>query len=369
MAENMKKKGLSKGLFIGLWSAAFAVLIGGTIAISSVASYYDSIITTFLGTIKTNNKGSVEGSSNLYELDEDYTVEKQTELCKQIAEEGIAMVKNDNSCLPLGKNKKVSVFGLAGANGASVGTGSGASASKSASIQASLEGAGIKVNEKLLNHYKSNSKAHGNGTAAGGGGDKGDWSLGKEASFPTDAALVATFDEYNDAAIFVVTRSGGEGGDLARSMGNHGGQDSEHYLELSPSEKETLLGIKNSGKFSKIILIVNSANAMELSFLQTGEYDIDACLIYSGLGANGLEAVGEIIAGDKQPSARIVDTYVQDNFSAPATQNMGDYRFVIDGKTEYVCEGDCHVCPQGSSHTLINDTDTGIEILGIISKQ
>lgn len=47
----------------------------------------------------------------------------------------------------------------------------------------------------------------------------------------------------------------------------------------------------------------------------------------------------------------------------------GKAKFVIDGKTEYVCEGDCHVCPQGSSHTLINDTDTGIEILGIISKQ
>lgn len=45
-----------------------------------------------------------------------------------------------------------------------------------------------------------------------------------------------------------------------------------------------------------------------------------------------MEQVGKLLAGDINPCGRTVDTFVYDNFSAPAMQNFGDFRFTRDGK-------------------------------------
>lgn len=328
----MDKKGMHKSVFIGSWTAVFAAVLAVMVLLTSVTSTYDSVITQFLGSvgggIKTSGDGA-EADPIYFKNDEDYSVQAQEALNRQIADEAVVLLRNEGGKLPITKSgAAVTLFGLAAAGGSSSGTGSGESASAGASLADSLTAAGFSVNGEVLEHYKNNSTAHGKGTAAGGGGDKGDWSLGKEADFPT-GALADTFAGYHDAAIFVVTRSGGEGGDLARTMDNHGGAHEESYLQLSPSEEATLKGIKDSGAFDMVVVLVNSANPMELGFLE--EYDVDACLWYAGLGANGLYSVGEILAGRVNPSGRMVDTYAYDNFSAPAMQNLGDYRFLFDG--------------------------------------
>lgn len=325
----MEKKGMNKFVFIGIWSAVFAVLLAIMIAVTCILQYYDSVVTQFLGSVG----GGVTIPDDIGDVDTQYygldypnaaaLKAKQDEFCRKMGEEAVVMLKNNNA-LPLAKGTKVSVFGMAGASGSSIGTGSGAATSAGASLQSSLTAAGLEVNEALLNHYSKNSTAHGNGTAAGGGSDKGDWSLGKEADF--NASLIG---DYTGAAIFVLSRSGGEGGDLARTMDNQGGSFADSYLSLSPSEKATLQGMKDSGKFSKIIVLVNTANAMELGELDG--YGVNAVLWYGGLGTTGLTAVGEILVADVNPSGRLVDTYVYDNFSAPAMQNFGDYRFKFNG--------------------------------------
>ena len=317
---------MKKSVFIGIWSGVFALLLALMITLTCVLSHYDSVVTDFLGSVGGNLSGG-SGDSQYYKADYDSPEalqKKEDELCLQIGREAVVLLKNDGT-LPLNEKAKVSVFGMAGASGASIGSGSGAAAGGGASLVDSLKAAGFSVNEDLVDYYAKNSTAHGKGTAAGGGADKGDWSLGKEADFPTSGAVASTLDEYNGAAIFVFHRNGGEGGDLARTMDNHGGQKGEHYLEPSPSEKATLQGIKNSGKFQKIIVLVNAANAMELGSLK--DYGVNAVLWYGGLGSTGLQAVGEILAGKTNPSGRLVDTYVYDNFSSPAMQNFGDYRF------------------------------------------
>ena len=332
----MEKKGIGKKTFIGVWTAVFAVLLAVIILLTSVLNRYDSVITQFLGSVgggitATDSEGT---DTQYFKLDDDYSTETQDALNKQIADEAVVLLRNEGGKLPITKpDPAVTVFGMAASGGTSSGTGSGESATTGASLVESLKAAGFAVNERVVEHYRNNSTAHGKGTAAGGGGDKGDWSLGKEADFPT-GDLAATFADYSDAAILVLNRSGGEGGDLARTMDNHGGAHDESYLQLSPSERATLKGIKDSGAFDMVIVLVNSANAMELGFLD--EYGVDACLWYAGLGTNGIASVGEILAGKVNPSGRLVDTYVYDNFSAPAMQNMGDYRFLFDGKlSEY----------------------------------
>lgn len=330
----MNNKGMKRSIFVGIWTAVFAVLIALMIIVTSITSFYDSVITSFLGSVGggvTIPEGAEDIDSQYFKMDYDSLDDlraAQAELCRQMGEESVVLLKNDGNALPLKSGAKVSVFGMAGASGSSIGTGSGASASAGDSLTSSLQAAGFEINEQLIAYYQNNSTAHGGGTAAGGGSDKGDWSLGKEADFPT-GSLADTFNDYGDAAIFVITRSGGEGGDLARTMDNQGGSYEDNYLSLTPSEKATLQGIKDSGKFGHTVLLVNTANAMELGGLEA--YGVDACLWYAGLGATGLAAVGEILAGTVNPSGRLVDTYVYDNFSAPAVQNFGDYRFTFNG--------------------------------------
>ncbi len=326
----MDKKGMRKSVFIGSWTAVFAVILAGMVLLTSITSTYDSVITQFLGSVGGGIKASESGADPIYfKNDEDYSLAAQDALNKQIADEAVVLLRNEGGKLPItSSNPAVTLFGMAATGGTASGTGSGESAAVGGTLADSLKAAGFFVNEQVLEHYQTNSTAHGKGTAAGGGGDTGDWSLGREADFPT-GVLADTFSSYPDAAIFVVARSGGEGGDLARTMDNHGGTHDQHYLQLSPSEEATLKGIKDSGAFDMIVVLVNSANPMELGFLE--KYGVDACLWYAGLGANGIYSVGEVLAGKANPSGRLVDTYVYDNFTAPATQNLGDYRFLFDG--------------------------------------
>lgn len=78
---------------------------------------------------------------------------------------------------------------------------------------------------------------------------------------------------YGDAAIVTLSRVGGEGADLAYGDVN--------YLALDDNEKEMLSNVaamKADGTVSKIIVLINSANALQVDFLKDNTYNVDACL-------------------------------------------------------------------------------------------
>ena len=79
--------------------------------------------------------------------------------------------------------------------------------------------------------------------------------------------------------------------------------------------------INDSGKFKKIIVLINSGNAMELGWLD--EYHVDACLWIGQPGQRGFEGVANILTGLANPSGKLVDTYAENSLSAPSTVNGG----------------------------------------------
>ena len=85
-----------------------------------------------------------------------------------------------------------------------------------------------------------------------------------------------------------------------------------------------MLPIKAQG-FGKVIVLVNSSNAMELGFLEDDA--IDAALWIGSLGATGFNAVGEILSGKVNPSGHLSDTYAYDLTSSPAYWNAGDFTY------------------------------------------
>lgn len=94
------------------------------------------------------------------------------------------------------------------------------------------------------------------------------------ADFYTDDLKNSWQDQYNDAAVVMLTRQASEDCDLVL-------EDSEgiSQLALHQDEKDLLNMLKEQkeqGVFKKIILLVNSNWAMELGDLD--DYDVDACL-------------------------------------------------------------------------------------------
>ena len=88
---------------------------------------------------------------NTYELREDRLL-----LAKKLAAEGIVLLKNDNSLLPLAKAAPIAVFGRAQLDTLIGGSGSGATSSDETTIIAEeFTKAGLFLEEKLETFYRN----------------------------------------------------------------------------------------------------------------------------------------------------------------------------------------------------------------------
>ena len=137
-----------------------------------------------------------------------------------------------------------------------------------------------------------------------------------EAPWSALSSAESSFAEYGDAAIVVLSRSGGEGADLP--SGENGTSDSwisgqegdGNYLALSAEEIEllqNLKALKDNGTFKNIIVLINSSNAIELDFLNPeicGEdYGIDAAMWIGDVGQTGINGVASCCPALSPPPA------------------------------------------------------------------
>ena len=271
----------------------------------------------------------------------DETSEQAKELCTQIAEEGIVLLKNEGSALPLASGSKVNVFGWSSTNPVYGGTGSGSlsDAYPTVSFLQGLEDAGIEYNKEITDFYSSWRSAR---PTVGMMGQ--DWTI-PEPQVDEYSDIYNSAKEFSDKAVLFIARSGGEGADLPASYDGtdtfaEGGMfgatgvrysdqaddrdASKSYLELSNREKALL--DKLAADYSEIIVIVNSANAMELTFVD--EYPSIKSVIYCpGTGQTGFDGLGEILAGTVNPSGKTADTFVKDLLTTPTANNFGDFDY------------------------------------------
>ncbi|MCQ2772359.1 MAG: glycoside hydrolase family 3 C-terminal domain-containing protein [Bacilli bacterium] len=278
--------------------------------------------------------------------------ESDKKIAERLTEEGCVLLKNQNSALPLSKNANVTILGHSSTNMLVCGTGSAdidatldvkkyPSALKSANGYLTIKDAleersGVKVNKAVWNTYKDwteketykTNPAKGDNSIRGGDGSvKGSYAVNEVpwATLTSQKGVVESFHDYNDAAIMVVSRLGGEMYDLPSSVDSQGNADetvngSGNSLELTIQEREVIKEAKK--QFGKVIVLINSANPLECDFLTEENSDVDAAMWIGYTGTVGLYGVADLLVGNSNPSGRLVDTYCNDNTTNPAMANF-----------------------------------------------
>ena len=313
-------------------TGVFALLFIVTMVGGPIANNYASIINMVLGTESTRVVGS-EGEI-YYQADYTSSADQAAAaeaLCEQIVANGATLLLNRNNALPLEQGAKISLFGTTAADFVYGGTGSGGmDTSTATNLREALEADGFAVNPTLWDFYATGAGSeYGLKTASGSLNnyifDNGEFFVNEvPQSVYTDAEWSSVAD-YGDAAIVVLGRICGEGADLPW----YGAGDGEgNILELSAEEKDLFQALsqrKASGEISKIIVLLNATNPIELDFLNPDicgvDYGIDACLWVGEVGQSGIHAIGDLLNGSVNPSGKLVDTYCYDNLTSPAIQN------------------------------------------------
>lgn len=320
MKLNLNKKQL---IFTSVWAAVSVVLIALLIWGNVFAASFDLILSDFFGRTGEHTTGLGDLTFVSDYATKDDALKAYTDLNKEIISEGTVLMYNDGG-LPLDKSSdQVSVFGMSSTLWMTLDR---IPSSKSATFANGLENYGFAVNGELRKFYNTSKHTKwGQGDPKGNGDGEGDWKIDEVPQAEYTDKVKASYKNYHDAAIIVISRGSGEGADLPRSMDRFGGDSDRHYLQLTKEEEDLFAAVEKEN-FGKVIVILHSAGAFQMDFLK--KYDVDAVLWVAGTGVGGIEALAPIIAGDVSPSGRLVDTYSYDNYSAPAMQNFGDSRFV-----------------------------------------
>ena len=262
----------------------------------------------------------------------DFKVKSQDEALKNAqditqltAEEGITLLKNEDNALPLAKRAKVTVLGYyAWHNNMSGGE-----------DPATTKGA-VSIAKGIQEKFDTNPQVNALYEDANTKGDFDD----------PDSKLNSVIDSFNvyDTAIVTLKRNSGEGND--QSMNAGASEQNRTGLTLKNSELKLL--DYASKHFKKVIVIVNSANTMELGFLDPNDPNMDSDMMYTDpynkskkydmskikgafwagcCGSQGGKAIANLLDGTSNPSGHLVDTYARDLTKDPTFKNFGSFKY------------------------------------------
>lgn len=262
----------------------------------------------------------------------DATVSKANELAKDVQSEAVTLLKNDDSNLPL-SGKKVNVFGWGSTNPVYGGTGSGSMSKqyKTVSLLDGMKQAGLKTNTELSKLYTDYRKDR-----PEVGMFAQDWTLPEVPAKQYSDKLASDAKDFSDEAVVVLTRVGGEGADLPTDMKAKGityknnskdyddFQKGESFLQLSKTERDMIDLVTSN--FKKVTLVYNGANTFQFDFLN--DYpQIQSVVWCPPAGQTGFSALGEVLAGETNPSGKTSDTFLKDLTKSVSYNNFGKFEY------------------------------------------
>lgn len=253
--------------------------------------------------------------------------ERSKQIAIEAESEGIVLLKNEDNCLPL-EGKKVNVFGAGSVCPLLGGAGSGAiTTDDPVTFYEALDEEGIEYNAELKSFYEKNC-----GTNEIPKTENTVMnnllqlmltkSSLKEPSMKKLGKVMKNAVEFSDTAVIVISRTSAESSDISRET-----------LRLSDVEKQ--LVEKVAASFKNVIVLFNTANIMEMGWLDEYESIKAAAMLWIP-GEYGLTAVARMLTGKVNPSGRLADTVAYHVDDHPSSESFGTYKYKGAANKYYV---------------------------------
>lgn len=263
--------------------------------------------------------------------------EEHIRLSKEAAKEGMVLLKNENSILPLARGSKVALFGKASFDYVKGGGGSGdVTVSYTRNLYEGLKEKAdyVTVFEELSAFYRENVKAqYAAGSVPG---------LTVEPEIP--AELFGKARAFTDTAVIAISRFSGEGWDRSvqssdqklmhvESMELY--ETAEKIFErgdfyLSRAEEAMVDMVKKA--FPKVILVMNVGGMVDSSWFMRDQAIQSVLMAWQG-GMEGGLAAAELLVGEGNPCGKLADTFagsLEDYPSSASFHESEDYVDYID---------------------------------------
>ena len=239
-------------------------------------------------------------------------------LSREVAREGIVLLKNQGETLPLMGKRSVALLGVASYDTQPGGSGSGYVYRKyKVTIADGLENAGYALDRDMKAVYQEHI-ASVKATLP----EETSWAIPTVPEMALAPARIRELASRNDVAVITLGRMAGEGGDRTCSEGD--------FL-LTKEEKQLLESVSAAfhAKGKKVVVILNMGSSIEMDGWQD---KADALLMAWMPGQEGGNAVADIISGAVNPSGRLPITLARKYEDIPASRNFG----VSDGEVNAV---------------------------------
>ena len=343
----MKRRKIN-ALAVGL-AATFASIVVITVAGGEIANAYRGTIDSVFG---TSSYVSVAGEGRFnkkYETIDDM-IKAAHDVAVKEGQQGTVLMKNDNGVLPLAASSKVALFGIgAYATFPYLSGDLKAGNNDAVDLETAFSNAGFAIDQTVANVYKTITNKHIAAQANPWTGEvtyavaydvapaasPGDMVQFQNNEIPASAlAGKAGVDanwtngiDSSATAFVVISRGAGEGNTYHPTLNATdylGNETNRTALALSEDELSVIDLAKS--KCSKVVVLINSGNNLELADISKGgAHEVDGIAYIGCINDYQLEGVVDVLAGKVNANGHLSDTFVVDNLrSIPASQNVGD---------------------------------------------
>ena len=350
------------------WSHVFRGVAGIFLAltilvsiVSQVAGMWAGKVNELLGIVDTTVERSGDPADYRFLSDFENAsdlIQAEIALNTRLAAEGSVVLKGT----PAISGTKVTLFGMRSGEKMQFGGSMGelTDASNIVTLADAMTANGFSVNPDFVQFYKDMAGDYAPGRASGGNIVSSYEDQGAEVNeVPIGEYSAAMIGDYTDAAVVVFGRDAGEsacfypGLNGLKDPSEFSGSSNKNILGLSDDERALLTWVKNQG-FSKIVVLLNSASAMEVEELKTDDA-IHSIMWIGNPGAYGTYGIAQLLSGEVLPSGHLPDTFAVNSAKSPAVQNYGIYTFSnpddIETTTNHALRGEWYVVEAETIYT------------------
>ncbi len=270
------------------WDALIEAQADGSLRMEAIDLSVSRILELILKSRKMEN----------YVFDNNPDLKAHAQVTRQSAAEGMVLLKNENSALPLSSGQNVALLGVTSYEFIAGGTGSGdVNEAYTISLEDGLRNAGFNINQRAKEVYQAHRDANPEGFVKPEGMDV-IFSPYDPPEMRFTAAQLSEIVSTSDVGILTVGRNSGEGGDRV---------EKDDFL-LSDLEQEmiTMIAEAYQSVDKQLVVVLNIGGVIETA---SWKDQPDAILLAWQGGQEGGNSVADLLSGKINPSGKLPMTF------------------------------------------------------------